>query len=112
MDPIVYFGIAVLIAVVLTAILCRWRLASSKRISYGTMVTGAAGGGLVAYLGAFLYIDGAEVFTSQFWRDPKQVPSLGAVLLGVVGTAVPCALAALGVVVYYQARQKNAKPLV
>ena len=112
MDPIIYFGIAAVIAVILTAVVCRRRLACRKRVSYGTMVAGALGAGLVAFVIAFLYSDGADVFTLQFWRDPKQAPSLGAVLLGVVGTAVPCALAALGVVAYYQARQKNAKPQV
>ena len=112
MDPMIYFGIAVVVAVILTAIICRRRLASSKRVSYGTVVTGALSAAAIAYAGAFLYIGGAEVFSLEFWRDAKQAPSFSAAFLGLVGTAAPCALAALAVVAYFQTRQKNAKPLV
>ena len=71
MDPISYFGLAVVIAVVITALVCRRRLACKKRVSYGTLLIGAFSAGAVAYVCAFIYIGGGEALDSAVLERPK-----------------------------------------
>ncbi len=107
MEPLIYLVCAVVVAIPATACICRHRLAHQKKVSLGAVAGGAIIAALIAYTGVLIYAGGASVFTVAFWNDAKQAPNCREVLLGLVGTAVVCAVPALGVVGYYQARQKH-----
>ena len=100
--------VLMLLTIPVTALLCRYRIARGKRVSYGTMFAGACIMMLIFLIG----ISMGQCFTLDFWmnhhgqgkEDPEwPIPFLR--LLGFI-TAI-CTLPALGVVAYYQKRGKS-----
>ena len=110
MEAALYFLGAAVLAVPATALLCRLRQARRRRVSFGTVLSGALIAAAISYGGMLIYAGGTGVFTVAFWLDPKQSPSFAGLLHGLAGTALPCALSALGVVAYYQAKRKREQP--
>ena len=105
MALLVYFGSAMALTVPLTGLLCRYRIARQRRISYGTMLLGATAASMVVFLGA----GGWEIFRPDYWAGGhKSPPSFALVLLGY--TAAFCVLPALGVVIFYERRGKRDEP--
>ncbi len=83
------------------AILCRFRVAHSKPVSYGT-VMGAVGLVAIAWL---IVVTHGECFTSEFWGPWRPKRTVWTQWIGIVGfVASICVLPALGVVAYYRKR--------
>jgi hypothetical protein len=102
MALLLYFGSAMALTIPFTALLCRYRTARKRGISYGTMLFGAFAASLVV----FLCIGGWEIFTPDYWTvGHKEPPGFAFVFLGF--TTAFCVLPALGVSVFYQRRRKR-----
>jgi hypothetical protein len=101
--------VALIAAVVLTAAICRRRLAFKKRVSIGTILVGAF---IPATVFTNLYPcfeDGLAAFSDGYWAHLKVGGSVPLLFIFVIWaiTFFFCILAALGVVVYYQKRSKR-----
>ena len=99
-----YLGGTVLATVIVTTVVCRWRSALKKKISFGTVLGSSliANAVVLAFFGTFMV--GWDFLTPDFWRGNW---ALGAVLPVVMIAAVMCILPALGIVVFYRKRSKK-----
>jgi ACR3 family arsenite efflux pump ArsB len=96
----VLFVIPMLVTIPVTAFLCRYRLARKKRVSYGTMFSGAF------IIGLFLAVVATCMEPDIWWsHEHKGSPEDFVVMLIFIATL--CLLPALFVVVYYQRRGKR-----
>jgi hypothetical protein len=100
---------AVIAAVVLTAVICRRRLAFKKLVSIGTILAGAFIPATILTGFYPCFEDGLTAFSDGYWAHLKvggSVPWLFIFVIWAI-TFFFCILAALGVVVYYQKRNKS-----
>jgi hypothetical protein len=95
-----FLGGPMLATVPVTALLCRYRVAHQRRISYGTMFSGACS---IPLLWAILL----TCIQPDIWwsREHKGTPETLLVMLGF--NAAMCVLPALGVVVHFQRKCKR-----
>jgi len=102
---LIVFVFPMLATIPVTALLCRYRTAHKKPVSYGTTFAGAC----IIPLLLFLFFTAAILLSSNDGKAPT--PLLFLQLFGFV--ACVCVLPALGVVMYYQRRSKrDEKPVV
>ena len=101
-----FFGIPMVATIPAAVLLCRYRIAHKKRISYGTMFTAAS------CIPLLLAVVASCIDPSMWWsREGKNVPEIWFVML--LFMAAMCVLPALCVVVYYQRRgQRDETPVV
>jgi hypothetical protein len=98
---LIVFILPILVTVPVTVLLCRVRAARKKRVSYGTVATGAS---FIPLL-MLLFFTMATLFGRNDGKAPK--PLLFLQLEGFV--ACLCVLPALIVVMYYQRKGKSEK---
>ena len=94
-------SVPALITIPMTMLLCRWRIAHQKRISYGTVLFAACLTTLLTIFVADFYDSGWEIFTVHYWTGPKQVPIKLWLKLWAFGSCISI-LPALWVVNHYQ----------
>jgi hypothetical protein len=98
-------------SILVAAVLCRRRLRRGRRVSYGTTIVGAC----IVTLAWLICVSMGACFTPHFWSpsyqhdaEHKWDPEWPLSMLKAVGfIAAVCALAALGVVLYYKRRRKR-----
>ena len=111
-----YFAGTVLVTLVVTALLCRHRIAQKKKSFFATalaitVITNAVLFAAIYVVGRF-YAEGWHVFTLEAWRiDTGRLHNLDSAMSAgmifiVVGTLI-CILPALGVAYYYERRSKK-----
>jgi hypothetical protein len=98
-------GACMVAAFLLTALLCCLRVSRRLQVSYGTVIAGTC---ITTLLAIFLF-SGGECFSPSFWspdhhKDPDW-PFSFARIIGFI--AVICTLPALGVVDYFQRRDRK-----
>ncbi|MDR3458444.1 MAG: hypothetical protein P4N60_13415 [Verrucomicrobiae bacterium] len=100
------------IAIPVTALLCRMRVVHKRQVGYATVFLGAF---VVTFLW-FSFVSGGACFSPAFWNS---ITSRGwtrsgdanlLLLKSVALSAVTSVLSALGVVHYYQKRSKRHEP--
>jgi hypothetical protein len=106
MEALAFLAVAELMTIPLTALICRHRLRCKRQVSYGTMVGGAFCASLLFVIGTAFYYNGWDALTIDGWMYDKFFGT-GAVFIVLGFITVVCVLPALGVVVYYQRRQKR-----
>jgi ABC-type polysaccharide/polyol phosphate export permease len=99
MNPTLYFGLAVLVTIPLTAIVCRYRIAHKKPVSFRVLLVSAFG----AAICSFAFACGPLVFIRHF---VEIVCDLW-VLFVIPFATLLCLFAAGGVRAFYQARSKQ-----
>jgi hypothetical protein len=120
MQQVFYYGFIAMIAVPFTATVCRWRIARTKRVSWGTILVGACIAALLGIVWLPVFIAGKDAFTHEFWASFTQEFGFRAKTVNPVWfffvmwglNLLACILPAAGVVAYYQARCKNEKQVV
>src|ERR1035437_9362946 len=71
MEAVFYFSFAAMVAIPLTATICRWRIARGKRISVGTILTGASSAALLSIFWIPFFDAGTTTFTHEYWAHLK-----------------------------------------
>jgi len=100
------------IAIPVTVILCRRRIAHNRQIGYGTVFLGAF---IVTFLW-FSFVSGGACFSPDFWNSiftnvwTRSGDGNILLLKSAAFSAVISVLSALGVVHYYQIRSKRHDP--
>jgi lysylphosphatidylglycerol synthetase-like protein (DUF2156 family) len=120
MQQILYYGFIAATAVPFTASICRLRVGRGKRISWGTILIGTIMAAILGIVWLPIFIAGLRAFTHDFWASFLQEFGFRAKTVNPIWwflvisglNMLACILPATGVVVYYQARQKNEKHLV
>jgi hypothetical protein len=98
MELLAFFAIPALLTLPITAALCRFRIARSRRVSVGTLFAGACSTPLIAVaVGTWL--------DPGLWSTRNKGLGLGGVLMLIALLVVACALPAGLVVRYYQRRE-------
>ena len=98
---IIYFGLAVALTAVFTAITCRWRIARMKRPSSGVVYGGAYGAAAVAVVFSIFHSVGARTCSLEFWTNPE-LPGVRAYLLQWALTGLACVVPAAFVAAKYR----------
>ncbi len=94
------FGVPMVMTVPVAGLLCHYRVARQRLVSYGTMFTAAS------CVPLLLAVIATCLDPSMWWtREHKNVPEIWLVTL--LFMAAMCVLPALCVVVYYQRRKKR-----
>jgi hypothetical protein len=96
---LIVFVLPMLATIPVTILLCRYRTAHKKRVSYGTTFAGAC----IIPLLLFLFFTTAILLSSNDGKSPT--PILFLQLFGFV--ACMCVLPAFAVVAYYQKRSQK-----
>lgn len=97
---ICFFCIPMAATVPIAVLICRYRVARRRRISYGTMLAAAA------CIPLFLAVIATCLQPDIWWtREDKNVPDVWPVMLFFM--AAMCLLPSLFVVVYYQRRSRS-----
>jgi hypothetical protein len=111
LEPLLYFGGTILATVVVAVLLCHYRVAHQKRISWGTVFSSSVIANVSIFLGMGIYEEGWHIFTREAWTGGKGGLDQVLFVLGVI--IILCILPALGVTVYYQRRtNRNEKHVV
>jgi len=97
----VYLGCAVLATVIIATLVCRYRVAHKKRISFGTLLVSPVVANLAVFISLGFCIGGWHFLNHDTWA------ALSGVFAGLGLITVMCIFPALGVVVYYQKRNKK-----
>jgi hypothetical protein len=105
LEPLLYFGATVLATVTVALLVCRYRSARQKRISWGTVFMSSLAANASVFFGLGIYEEGWDTFTLEAWSGGKGGLAGLFVVLGVI--TVLCLLPALGVAIYYQRRSKR-----
>lgn len=103
----IHYGDAMLLitsmmAVIVTILLCRFRGAHKKPLSYGTLFAGPFGSAFLALVCERFYDVGWRIFTNYYWLHVKGGLSVfftETVFLGCI-----CVPPAIAIVVYYQSK--------
>jgi hypothetical protein len=99
MDILLIFALPMLATLPIAILICRFRIARKKTVSYGTMFAAACS------IPLFLALIATILQPDVWWsREDKMTPEIFITMLGFI--AGICVLPALGVVVYYQRRSK------
>jgi hypothetical protein len=104
MQLLAYFGGTVLATIGFTTLVCRYRTARKKRISYGTLLVSPLIANVIVFITLGGLIFGWQFFAPNFWIGNG---AIGAALPVIIFITILCILPALGVVVYYQKRRKK-----
>ena len=91
--------------VLVTFLLCSFRVARKKPVSYGTMLVGSFGSTFLVFVCGLFYSDGWSIFTAYYWHDTKG--GLFGLLFCATLVGCICLLPAFAIVVYYQKRIKT-----
>jgi hypothetical protein len=111
LETLLYFGGTLLATAVVAVLLCHYRFAHQKRISWGTVFSSSVIANVSVFLGMGIYEEGWHIFTREAWSGGKGGLGEVFVVLGII--IILCLLPALGVAVYYQRRSKrNEKAVV
>jgi hypothetical protein len=94
------FIVPMLATIPVVAILCRYRIARKKRVSYGTMFAGAS---IIPLLLAIV----VTCFEPDVWWSHEHKSSPEDFLVMLIFIATMCVLPALAVSVYYQRKNKR-----
>jgi hypothetical protein len=108
LEPLLWFAWIVLVTLIVSALLCRYRVTRQKQPSWGTVVASSIIGNLFALAAGLFYDAGWEVFSRDTLTEPKGGWGLILIVLGVL--TIFCILPALAVAGYYQHRTKRAQP--
>ena len=100
MGVLLVFIVPMLATIPATALLCRYRIARKKRVSYGTMFAGAS---IIPLLLAIV----VTCFEPDIWWSHEHKGSPEDFMVMLVFIATMCVLPALGVLVYYQRKSKK-----
>jgi hypothetical protein len=104
MQLLAYFGGTVLATIAFTTLVCRYRTARKKRISYGTLLASPLIANVIVFITLGGLIFGWKFFAPNFWIGNW---AMGAALPVIIFITILCILPALGVVVYCQKRRKK-----
>ncbi len=105
LDLFLVMGVPMLVTIPVTALLCRYRLARQKQVSYGTMFAGPVISTTALFIAWGIHRSGWSFFTLGAWTGSRG--ALVPFLVGVGFLSVLCVVPALGVVIYYQRQRKN-----
>jgi hypothetical protein len=94
-----YLAGSMVSTLVVTFLLCRYRLNHRKPISLTTLALGALIGNVLSFLVLLFCQEGWHMFTAAAWRSPKGGWGLVVILLGFIGAF--SALPAFAVTAYY-----------
>ncbi len=97
----IYFGLAVALTAILTAITCRRQIAGKKQPSSSAAYGGAFGAAAIAVIFSILYSVGARAYLLDFWTNPA-LPGVGRYLLQWALTGLICVVPAAFVVAKFQ----------
>jgi hypothetical protein len=98
---IIYFGLAVALTAILTAITCRRQIARKKQLSSGAAYGGAFSAAAIAVIFTIFYFGGESVYSLDFWTDPA-LPGVRGYLLQWALTGLVCVVPAAFVVTKFQ----------
>jgi hypothetical protein len=100
---------AVTLTVVFTVAICRWRTAHDKKVSCGTLAAGAFSAAACTFGFVMYLFAGGGMFLHAFWQDLRKWGVHSSFLKMFALTAMPCVLAALAVVGYYQTKGRRSR---
>ncbi len=89
---------------VLAALVCRYGLASRKRISYGMLTVSPIFANAAVFMSFAVCWMGTQAFSLSAWQDVKGVKDIW---LAAGAIAVVCLFPALGIAVYYEGRKMS-----
>ena len=98
---IIYFGLAVALTAILTAITCRRQIARKKQPSSGAAYGGAFSAATIAVIFSIFYSAGASAYSLDFWTNPA-LPGVRGYLLQWALTGLMCVVPAAFVVTKVQ----------
>jgi len=90
---IIYFGLAVALTAILTAITSRRQIARKKQPSSGAAYGGAFSAAVIAVIFSIFYSAGASACSLEFWTNPA-LPGVGRYLLQWALTGLICVVPA------------------
>jgi|SRR6266436_9721918 hypothetical protein len=94
-----YLAGSMVSTLVVTVLLCRYRLKHRKPISLSTLALSTMIGNLLSFIVVLFCQEGWHIFTAAAWSSPKGGWGLVVILLGFI--AAFSALPALAITVYY-----------
>jgi hypothetical protein len=97
----IYFGLAVALTAILTAITCRRQIARKKQPSSGAAYGGAFSAAAIAVIFSIFHSAGASAYSLGFWTNPA-LPGVPAYLLQWALTGLMCLVPAACVVTKVQ----------
>ena len=98
---IIYFGLAVALTAILTAITCRRQIARKEQPSSGAAYGGAFSAAVIAVIFSIFYSAGASACSLDFWTNPA-LPGVGGYLLQWTLTGLICVVPAAFVATKFQ----------
>jgi hypothetical protein len=103
---IIYFGLAVALTAILTAITCRRQIARKQQPSSGAAYGGAFSAAAIAVIFSIFYSAGASAYSLDFWTNPA-LPGVRGYLLQWALTGLTCVVPAAFVVTMVQRKIDN-----
>ena len=100
---IIYFGLAVTLTAILTAITCRRQIARKKQPSSGAAYGGAFSAAAIAVSVSIFYAAGVSSYSLDFWTNPA-LPGVGRYLLQWALTGLICVVPAAFVAAKFQSK--------
>jgi hypothetical protein len=104
---LIAFIVVMVVTILVTTLICRYRLARKKRVSYGTVILGACLASTLSFFSDLLGSAGWKLFTMAFWTSPMLL--VGDMLKFWALLVCLCVLPAFGVVGFYQRLSKKSK---
>ena len=104
-ETTLFFGGLMLATFVVAVLLCRYRAARHKRISWGTVLSSSVVANVSIFLGMAIYEEGWHIFSREAWTGGKG--GLPGALFVLTLIIIICLLPALAVAIYYQKRSKS-----
>jgi hypothetical protein len=101
MTSIIYFGLAVALTAIFTAIICHRQIARKRQPASGAMLVGAFSASTIAVIFSLFYFAGASVYSPDFWTNPT-TPGVRGYLLQWALTGWLCIIPAAFVVTKFQ----------
>jgi xanthine/uracil permease len=98
---IIYFGLAVTLTAIFTAIACLRQIARKKQPSSGAAYGGAFSAAVIAVIFSIFYSAGASACSLDFWTNPA-LPGVRAYLLQWALTRLVCVVPAAFVAAKFQ----------
>jgi hypothetical protein len=105
LGTLLVLSVPMAVTIVVTALLCRHRIAHKRGVSKGTLVLGAFTAPLLTFLVCCLLDDGWDIFTIDYWT--RAHGTLGSWLTLWCWACCVCLLPAAAVVTYYRRRRKK-----
>lgn len=98
---ILYFGLAMTLTIIFTAIACRRQIARKKQPSSSAAYGGAFSAAALAVVFSLFYAVGAKAYSPDFWTNPA-LPGVGRYLLQWAATGLICVFPAAFVAAKFQ----------